>query len=193
MMGVQEGLRSSFSFLRQFLLLTEVVKVKGTALVADVKPSHSGSIMIGPGVLNAKYEAFVLLSRATLDRLTYFLKYYFQVKNNDPGLYKFLQHVQKTHGDDDRIQRLMKVVDRHHEYLDTQLVSQGQRRERNRIAHQEYVGFAWPNIMYNPDGVIRVVFVYDGILEVDATEELSHRFDALKLFIIDVLNDFFRE
>ncbi len=192
-MGVQEGLRSTLYFLRQFLLLAEVMKVKGAVLITDVKPSRSGSIMIGPGVLNAEYEGFVLLSRATLDRLTYFLKYYFQVKNNDPGLYKFLQHVQKTHGDDDRIQRLMKVVDRHREYLDTQLISQGQRRERNRIAHQEYVGFAWPNIMYNPDGLIRVAFVYEGNLEVDATEELSHRFDALQLFIIDVLNDFFSE
>jgi len=78
-------------------------------------------------------------------------------------------------------------------YLDTQLIGQGQPVERNRIAHQEYLGFTWPNLMYNQDGILRVAFVYGENLEADAMEELARRFDALQSFIIDVLNDFFSE
>ena len=193
MMGVQEGLRSTLYFLQRFLALAEVVKTHGAAIIADVKPSHMGTLGINPGVLNAEYEGFILLSRATIDRLTYFLKYYFQIKNNDPSIYKLLQHLQKTHEFDNRSQRLIKVVDRHRVYLDTQLIGQGQPVERNRVAHQEYLGFAWPNIMYNQDGMVRVAFVYGENLEADATEELPRRFHALKLFILDLLRDFFSE
>ncbi len=193
MMGVQEGLRSSLYFLRQFLLLANEVKIHGTAIVGDVKPSRSGVFGVGPGVLNAEYEGFVLLSRATLDRLTYFLKYYFQIKNNDPNLYKFIEHLEKKHRDGKRAQHLIEVINRHRTYLNTQLVGQGKPTERNRLAHQEYVEFALPNIRYNPDGTVQVAFVYGENLQVEATEELADRFNKLKLFIIDVLNEFFTE
>jgi hypothetical protein len=64
-MGVQEGLRSALYFLFQFLSLAEMVKVQGVPLVADVKPSHSGTLAIRAPTLNANYEGFMLLSRAT--------------------------------------------------------------------------------------------------------------------------------
>jgi len=198
MMGVQEGLRSTLYFLQRFLSLTEVVKVNGAAIVADVKPSHHGAFMVGPGALNAVYEGFMLLSRATLDRLNNFFKYYFQTKITNPkqsieNLYKLETVLKKSYEGDKRAQSLLKVMNQHRIYLDTQFAGQGQSTERNRLAHQEYVGFAWPNILYNPDGFIRVAFVYDGDLQVDATDELVDRFDKLKLFIIDVLHDFFSE
>src|SRR6266536_846084 len=78
-MGVHEGLHSAFYFLLQFLSLAEMVKVQGAAVVADVKPSHSGTLGITARTLNANYEGFMLLSRATLDRLNYAIKYYFQI------------------------------------------------------------------------------------------------------------------
>jgi len=38
-----------------------------------------------------------------------------------------------------------------------------------------------------------VAFVYGENLQADATEELVGRFNALKLFVIDVLHGFFSE
>ena len=32
--------------------------------------------------------------------------------------------------------------------------------ERNRLAHEEYIGFTWPNIRYSSGGVVHVAFVY---------------------------------
>ena len=154
--------------------------------------------MVGPGALNAVYEGFMLLSRATLDRLNNFFKYYFQTKITNPkqsieNLYKLETVLKKSYEGDKRAQSLLNVMNQHRRYLDTQFAGQGQSTERNRLAHQEYVGFAWPNIHYTPDGLLRVSLVNGENPQADATEELSRRFDALKLFIINVLNDFFGE
>jgi len=196
MMGVQEGLRSTLYFLQRFLSLTEVVKVNGAAIIADVKPTHSGTLGIGPGVLNAEYEGFMLLSRATLDRLNTFLKYYFQTtitnpKQNIENLYKLESVLKKTFAGDMVAQSLLDVMNHHRTYLDTQFAALGQATERNKLAHQEYVGFAWPNILYNQEGFIRVAFVYTGNRHVDATDELADRFEKLKNFILALLRAFF--
>ena len=140
----------------------------------------------------------MLLSRATLDRLNNFFKYYFQTKITNPkqsidNLYKLETVLKKSFEGDTRVQSLLNVMNQHRTYLDTQFAGQGQSTERNRLAHQEYVGFAWPNIHYTPDGLLRVSFVNGENPQADATEELRHRFDALHHFIIDMLNDFFRE
>jgi hypothetical protein len=191
-MGVQEGLRSTLYFLQRFLSLAETVRAAGAAVVAEVKPSNSGSLGINPGVLNAEYEAFMLLSRATLDRLNYALKYYFQIKNKKiSNLYQLETELVKAYSGDKHAQGLIKVLDKHASNVSIHFASQDQSTERNRMAHQEFVGFATPNIMYNPDGVIRVVLIYKGDLQADATEELTDRFNKLKLFIIDILNEFF--
>jgi hypothetical protein len=47
------------------------------------------------------------------------------------------------------------------------------------------------NIMYSSDGTIRVVLIYEEDLQADASEELTDRFNKLKLFIIDILKEFF--
>jgi len=193
MMGVQEGLRSTLYFLQRFLSLTEVVKVNGAAIIADVKPSRAGTLGINPGVLNAEYEGFILLSRATLDRLTFFLKYYFQVKNNDPNFDHFIQKLKKEYKDDKRVQNLLTVLNRHYSYIGNQFAGHQGKSERNRLAHEEYIGFTWPNIRYSSGGVVHVAFVYGENLQADATEELVGRFNALKLFVIDVLHGFFSE
>ena len=194
-MGVQEGLRSALYFLFQFLSLAEMVKVQGVPLVADVKPSHSGTLAIRAPTLNANYEGFMLLSRATLDRLNHLFKYYFQIsrkKGKSIGnLYQLMDELNRTYTDDKRAQGLIKTINRHNTYLGAQFEGQDQPTERNRLAHQEYVGFASPNIMYSPDGIVRVALIYNGDLQADATEELTDRFNKLKLFIVDILNEFF--
>jgi hypothetical protein len=53
------------------------------------------------------------------------------------------------------------------------------------------VGFASPNIIYSAEGIIRVVFIYKDDQQADASEELITRFTQLKLFIIDILHEFF--
>jgi len=48
--------------------------------------------------------------------------------------------------------QLLEAIKKHSVFLDTQLIGQvGQPTERNRLAHQEYVGFATPNIRYSSD------------------------------------------
>lgn len=194
-MGVQEGLRSALYFLLQFLSLAEMVKVQGAAIVADVKPSHSGTLGINAPTLNANYEGFMLLSRATLDRLNHLFKYYFQISRKEgksiSNLYQLKNELNRNYTDDKRAQGLIKAINRHSTYLGAQFAGQDQPTERNRLAHQEYVGFASPNIMYSPDGIVRIALIYNGDLQADATEELTDRFNKLKLFIIDILNEFF--
>ncbi|SRR6266852_1187591 len=191
-MGVQEGLRSTLYFLQRFLSLAETVRAEGAAVVAEVKPSNSGSLGINPGVLNAEFEAFMLLSRATLDRLNYALKYYFQIKKRSiSNLYQLKDELVKAYSGDKHAQGLIKVLDKHASNVSIHFAGQDQPTERNRIAHQEFVGFATPNIIYNPDGEIRVVLIYKADLQADATEELIDRFNKLKLFIIDILKAFF--
>ena len=194
-MGVQEGLRSALYFLFQFLSLAEMVKVQGVPLVADVKPSHSGTLAIRAPTLNANYEGFMLLSRATLDRLNHLFKYYFQIGGKKgqriSHLYQLMDELKSNYAYDQRAQGLIKAINRHSTYLSVQFAGQDQPTERNRLAHQEYVGFASPNIMYSPDGIVRVALIYNGDLQADATEELTDRFNKLKLFIVDILNEFF--
>ncbi len=194
-MGVQEGLRSALYFLLQFLSLAEMVKVQGAPIVADVKPSHSGTLGIHAPTLNANYEGFMLLSRATLDRLNHLFKYYFQISGKTGkrirNLYELKNELNRNYTDDKRTQGLIKAINRHSTYLGAQFAGQDQPTERNRLAHQEYVGFASPNIMYSPDGIVRVALIYNGDLQADATEELTDRFNKLKLFIVDILNEFF--
>jgi hypothetical protein len=192
-MGVQEGLRSTLYFLLHFLSLAEKVKVQGAAIVADVKPSHSGTLAIRAPILNANYEGFILLSRATLDRLNHLFKYYFQIspKKRISHLHQLMDELKRNYADDRCAQGLIMAINRHSTYLSAQFAGQDQPTERNRLAHQEYVEFASPNIMYSPNGMIRVALIYKGILQADATEELTDRFNKLKLFIIDILNEFF--
>ncbi len=192
-MGVQEGLRSALYFLLQFLSLAEVVKVQGAPIVADVKPSHSGTLAIRAPTLNANFEGFMLLSRATLDRLNHLFKYYFQIspKKRISHLYRLMVELNRNYTDNKRAQGLIKAINRHSTYLGAQFASQDQPTERNRLAHQEYVGFASPNIIYSPDGIVRVALIYNGDLQADATEELTDRFNKLKLFIVDILNELF--
>lgn len=192
MTGVQEGLQSTLYFLQRFLSLAETVRAEGAAVVAEVKPSNSGSLGINPGVLNAEYEAFMLLSRATLDRLNYALKYYFQIKKRSiSNLYQLKDELVKAYSGDKHAQGLIKVLNKYASNVSIHFAGQDQPTERNRIAHQEFVGFATPNIMYNPDGEIQVVLIYKADLQADATEELIDRFNKLKLFIIDILKAFF--
>lgn len=192
MMGIQEGLRSTSYFLQQFLQWAEVIKGQSIAVITDIKLSHNGTFGIHVHTLNANYEGFILMSRATLDRLTYFLKYYFQIKNSNPNLYAFKHTLEKNYSNNHKAKQLVEVIKRHSIYLDTQLIGQsGQPTERNMLAHQEYVGFATPNIMYSPDGIVQVVLRYKGDSPADGTEELTDRFNKLQLFIIDILDTFF--
>jgi len=192
-MGVREGLRSAYYFLLQFLHLTEMVKREAATIVAEVKPSHSGSLGIPAPTLNANYEGFMLMSRATLDRLNHAIKYYYQIspKKRISNLYQLVDELNRNYTDNPRTSGLIKAINRHNTYLSVQFAGQDRATERNRLAHQEYVEFALPNIMYSSEGFIRVVLMYHGDLPTDASEELTNRFNRLKLFILDILNEFF--
>jgi hypothetical protein len=194
-MGVQEGLRSSLYFLERFSSLTEMIRAQGASIVSDVKPSQSGTLGINPGVLNAEYEAFMLLSRATLDRLNAAFKYYFQPKRSKQisNLYQLQDELTKNYSGSKYAESIVQVIIRHKPYLDTQFAGQGQPTERNRLAHQEFIGFATPNIIYTSDGEIRVDLVYEDDLQpnADATKELIDRFNKLRFFIMDILKAFF--
>ncbi len=188
MSGVQEGLRSTLYFLQQFLQQTNLIKILGTIIINDIKPTHSGTLGINAYSLNANFEGFTLLNTATLDRLKYFFCCYFQFDPKKvPNLNILKQKLSKEHGNYATAQKFVNMINKHNSFLDTQFGA----TERNRIAHQEYVGFAYPNIMYSPDGVVRIILIYKEDLEADAAEELTERFNKLKLFIIDVLTEFF--
>jgi hypothetical protein len=192
-MGVQEGLRSSLHFLNQFVSLKNQILSESVHAFTFARPVTTGIFGITAHKLQAEYEGFIFLSRSTLDRLTSFLKYYFQNnEKRDVNLYQLEIYLMNNYPRHPKALQVIDVINRHRAYLDTQFKGQqGKSTERNRMAHQEYVGFATPNIRYTASGTVEVVLIYKGDLHADGAVELGQRYDELQHLILDMLRAFF--
>lgn len=193
MMGVQEGLRSSLHFLNRFFALKNLIQRESVHTFAASRHTSGGSFGITAHMLQAEYEGFVFLSRATLDRLAYFLMYYFQPDNKQSvNLYRLESFLKKDYSFHPKAIQVINVINAHRSYLDTLLKGQPNKAtERNRMAHQEYVGFATPNVHYAVDGTVEVVLVYKGGLHADGAVELGQRYDELEHLVLNMLRAFF--
>lgn len=192
-MGVQEGIRGCYYHLQRFLMLEQTVKMKGEELITDFKPQNTMTIGISGQALIFEYEGFTFLSRVTLDRLNWFFNYYFLT--NSDNLYKLYKELGNNYRSNKRAQRILQIVDKHRDYLDTQIAGTKGTTERDRLAHRELIDFANINIIYNHhDKSISVVLIPPGGTPQDeAGQILSQRFGLLKIFINDVIEAFVAE
>jgi hypothetical protein len=186
-MGVQEGLRSSLYHLDRFLYLENEVKRLGRELLEAVKPKAPNSLGVSAPALVSEYESFTFLSRATLDRLARFLAFYF--RSHDRNLYKLKKTL--THIQSSRAQAILNAMDRHREFLDTQISidKEAASTERDRIAHREYISWTTVNLMHMPDGSIRVIALSpdEPVWDRDAGDVLRDRFMRLRETVHDVV------
>jgi hypothetical protein len=193
-MGVQEGLRSATYHLGRLRELEGEVKLRGQELMQTVRPKKPMSLGLPSQALTSEYEAFTLMSRATLDRLCSFYRAYF--KANARNLYRLKTELANNRAADARARRLIEAIDRHAEYLDTQISMDKLRRktDRDRLAHDAYVSFTTMNIIGGPDGLVQVIAVTgtpDGRMMEDPVFDLADRFEKLKAAVIDLVSSFF--
>ena len=189
--GVQEGARSAFYHLGRLESLAHEVRRLGTEMMASIKPTRSMSMGLASNALTSEYEAFTLMSRATLDRLCWFFRAYF--RTNAGNLYKLKSELGNNRKDDSRALHLIAAIERHLDYLDTQISTDKAARSttRDRIAHREYVSFTTMNIIGMADGSVQAVGVTpDGRIADDPVRALTDQFDALKATVIDLVASF---
>jgi hypothetical protein len=190
-MGVQEGLRSSLYHLDRYLYLENEVKRLGREFLEAVKPKAPNSLGVSAPALVSEYESFTFLSRATLDRFARFLAFYF--KSYDRNLYrleKTLAHIKTP-----RALAILDAIDRHREFLDTQISRSKELTgtERDRLAHREYISWTTVNLLHVPDGSMRVIATApdEPLWDRDAGEVLEDRFMRLTETVRDLVTCFF--
>lgn len=193
-MGVVEGLGSSYYHLRQYVELEAYVQSKKPELAKLYVPGYGfgNTLSISTRKLTYEYEGFMLMSRATLDRLTWFFDYYF--KNEARNLYRLETALLKSFKTHARAQRVAAAIDKHRAFLDTQIATDKNesRTNRDRLAHREYVGFGVLNIMFDSDGNVNVVVIPpSGTPEDHAGLVLIESFRQLQACVIDLLWAFF--
>jgi RNase P protein component len=100
-----------------------------------------------------------------------------------------------AHIQNEREQALLAAIGRHQSFLDTQISTdkESSATERNRIAHREYIAWTNVNLMYRPDGSVRIVIVpHSGTaLEQEASKVLEERFQDLGETVRDLVDSFF--
>jgi len=193
-MGVQEGLRSCLYYVNNFLFLEEQVKNLGAQLQGESPPKRAVTIGLHSHALVAEYEAFTVMSRATLDRLNRFFTVYF--KSSDRNLYRLARTLRANYQENSRAQSLLHAIERQQHYLDSQIsMDKGAfSTERDRLAHREFVSWVTVNIILDPDGSIRVIVYQSGSenFEENAGSILQSRYSQLGEAIIDLVIAFLK-
>ena len=191
-MGVQNGLAAVYYNFNSFINYCTMVREKGKELLKSVKPSPPISLAISTQKIIFEYEHFTLHLRIVLDRLNYFLNYYF--KTDTRNLYKFYYDIKQRYTNDQTAKRILEVIDKHRNFLDEQISTDKskKRTERDRLAHREEIQFTTVNIMAIQTGEVEVKLLTRDIqYEIEAEDIIKERLNNLTNFIEDLLNSFF--
>jgi hypothetical protein len=189
--GVRDGLTGCFYHVLNFLELEQIIKQQGPELIKLLHPEESITLGIPNQKLIFEYEAFTYSSRSVLDRWNWFINYYFM---KDAGnLYKLESILKSSCIDNEQAKRIIKIINKHRNFLDAQISSEKGKTERDRIAHREQISFASINIRYNKaENSIAVQLLSPfRTSDEDAGEILISRFGQLKSFIEESVQAFF--
>ena len=185
-MGVQEGLRSAYYHLRNFLRIEDEVKRLGLQLERLAQPASSLNM---PGEsLNSEWESFTFLSRATLDRLAAMIRLGLPIGSRH-NLLKLANWLEKSQPDAPQTKAYLACINRHREYVNTLISTDKSQRqtERDRSAHLEYVRFAGAHLLWQADGTLAVLTTNDPATGQDAGKVLTAKFYALADLVIDLV------
>lgn len=192
-MGVQEGIRAAFYHLGRFLELEQAAKsIAQEYRLASPLSQPTTQAIVAPMVV-FEYESFTLLSRATLDRLTYFFGLYFDFDRQPGNIIKLANVLRNERRRDLTAQALCAVVDKHRAYLDTQVGQHGivEWTERDTLAHRTYIPFGQTiNVQFDRSAAeaARVFLAYPAMdWHRDAGNVLQERFEMLAVFLHDAV------
>jgi hypothetical protein len=190
-MNVQEGLRSSYYHLGNFLRIEDEVKRLGVQLHRMLAPASGTTLGMPAASLNSEWESFTFLSRATLDRLAGLIRLGLGIPSKH-NLLKLATWLEKNRPGARETQAYVACLDRHRDYLHSQISSdKGQRQTvRDRIAHVEYVQFAGVNLFWQADGMLAVWTTSDPSTGHDAGKVLSAQFYELADLVVDLVVTF---
>jgi hypothetical protein len=188
---VQEGLRSCYYHLGNFLRIEDEVKRLGNQLHRMLAPATGTTLGMPAASLNSEWEAFTLMSRASLDRLAGFLMLGLDF-DISPNLLKLGNWLRKNRPAASETAAYSTCLDRHRGYLQTQFSSDKSQRqtERDRIAHFRYVQFAGVNLFWLADGTLAVWTSSNPATGSDAGKVLTARFYELADLVIDLVVTF---
>jgi hypothetical protein len=184
---VQAGMRSCYYHFHQFRALESEARRLVTEGTREGQPGH-GSIGMPSHSFVAEYMAFTLASRATLDWLSRLLSRYFEEQAGN--LYNLHSALRNNRARNQRAQAVADAIDRHRNYLDSQISTNKskQQTERDRLAHYGYIPWVTLNIVYS-EGDVRILLASSHSTE-SAGSLLQQRLDSLRLAVIDILRSF---
>jgi len=186
--GVQEGLRTTYYHLQNFLRIEEEVRRLGSQL--NRMAFKSGASLAMPAAsLNSEWESFTFMSRATLDRLAVFIRRGLDTSGSRHNLVELRTWLEGNRSGAPETIAYTACIARHREYLDTQMSPNKSRHqtERDRLAHFEYIDFAQLNLIWMFDGTLSVWTSHDIPSGQDAGKLLTARFYELADLVIDLV------
>ena len=198
LMGVREGLCAVRYHLLRFQDFEcqakegyeRAVRLLDQPIVRPLTIGAPGQVMV------FEFEAFTLMSRATLDRLSFVLSYYFlgKTEENLAGtLFRLERQLHASGRGDQRRDAVLRAIDAHRPFLET-LISRKQAAgwvERDTLAHQRYVPFGQTvnvQIGQDPARPLRVFLAFPGFDgRVEAADELANRFHGLAKAVVAIV------
>ena len=190
--GVKNSLGATFYNLSSFKQLCSFIRDKATDLLQGYHSKQPQVIGFSAQKLVVEYEHFTLHSRIVLDRLNWFLNYYFNTDSRN--LYRLYNTLDKNTINNELGKKIMQTIDKHRQFLD-ELISLNKterRTERDHLAHREEIQFTFINIRIMPDGKISVIpLSKNKPFEKEADSDLAERFQGLSNFTEDILHVFF--
>jgi hypothetical protein len=190
-MGVRNGLAAVLYNLQTFTALSSFVRLKGHELLSSHLYTTQG-IAIPTQKMIYEYEHFMLHSRIVIDRINWWLAYFFLT--NSGNLYKLYKHIKSNRKQDPIASRVASVIDKHRPFLDLHISTDKSVRktERDIIAHREEIQFTTVNIQAVPPALVKVILVCnDREMKGEADEVLNQRCQKLFMFTKDLVNEFF--
>lgn len=191
-LGVQNSIAATYYNLNSFMYYCDTIKDKGSEVFKSINFKKTTTLALPAQKLIFEYEHFTLHSRVVLDRLNWFLNYYYLTGTRN--LYRLYKDLSCRPKESDIPYEILKVIDKHRAFLDGLISTNKSKRrtERDELAHRKEIQFTTPNIIALPDGNIKVYLVCnDETLGDEADLVLQNRFNNLKSFIIEILNTFF--
>lgn len=200
--GIKMGLAATYYNLLTFDRLCDDIEASAMQDFG-LLPPFTQDFILGTTLpkLLFEYEHFTIHLRLSVDRLAYFLNYFFEQQSGN--LMKLQAVLERDYvGRNGSIKQPYAVsvcdaVKRHTAFLQDIHSSDHSRTwtERDTIVHRSFIAFTTVNVRVNPDRTIELIlpaFRGDKMLHANARILLRDRFDGLCDLMVDVLSSFFR-
>jgi len=192
MNGVKNSVSATYYNLCTFKNISSYIRNKAEEILEGYKPQQTQMLGFSAQKLIIEYEHFTLHSRIFLDRLNWFLNYYF--KTDTGNIYKLYKFISSKPYKSELEERIICVIDTYRPFLDTLISSDKSehRTERDHLAHRDEIQFVFPNYHITPDGKVNVYLFSEGRqFDEEADSIMIERFNSLSEFCVEILNCFF--